>query len=357
MSTAAKIETSRKRKVLEEYQKSTLKKVIFLVCLGGLIVVMMIVSLILGPIRLPLHRVLAGFFGGGTDLERNVIWMIRLPRIITAIFGGMGLALCGTVMQSILRNPIASPYTLGISQAAAFGAAFSIVVLGVLAGDSVLNFPYIISLAAFLFAMTPAVVILLLVKRKGAHPETMVLTGVAMGSVFVAGTTLLQYFATDVELASIVFWTFGDVGRTSWWNIFFIVLIITPLLIYFIAESVTYNVLNAEDETALSLGVEVFSVRNRGMIITSFVTAFIVSFVGIIGFVGLVAPHIARKIIGGDETFLLPSSAFIGGFILLSADTAARTVLSPVVLPVGILTSFLGAPLFVYLVVKGKRFW
>jgi iron complex transport system permease protein len=266
-------------------------------------------------------------------------------------------------MQSILRNPLGSPFTLGISHSAAFGAAFAIVVLGVGSINSssidavILNNPYVITVCAFGFSLIATFIIILLAKYKGASPETMILTGVALGSLFIAGTTALEYFAEDIQLSSIIFWTFGDIGRTSWNDLAIISAVVIPAVIYFIYNMWNYNSLNSGDETAKSLGVNVERVRIGGLLVASLVTALIVSFVGIIGFIGLVVPHIVRKSIGGDERYLIPSACIIGAILLMASDTVARTIISPVVLPVGILTSFLGAPLFIYLVVKGRKYW
>jgi iron complex transport system permease protein len=200
-------------------------------------------------------------------------------------------------------------------------------------------------------------VILLLVKIKRASPETMILTGVALGSLFTAGITTIQYFASDVEVAAIVYWTFGDVGRSTWSNLGFMIAVVAPVSGYFMYHSWDFNALDAGAETAKSLGVGVETLRVRGMALASLATAVIISFVGIIGFVGLVAPHMVRKVIGSDERFLLPGSGLVGALLLVVADTVARTIISPVVLPVGILTSFLGAPLFLYLVMRGRDYW
>ncbi|MGM0502437.1 MAG: FecCD family ABC transporter permease, partial [Bacillota bacterium] len=194
-------------------------------------------------------------------------------------------------------------------------------------------------------------------KYKNAAAETMILTGVALGSLFTAGTTALQYFASDVEVASLVFWTFGDLGRVVWKELAFLVIIVVLGIIYFIYNSWNYNALDTGDETAHSLGVAVDKVRLGGMLFAALLTSLIVSLVGIIGFVGLVAPHIVRKIIGANEKFLLPIAALTGGLLLLISDTVARTVVAPIVLPVGILTSFLGVPLFLYLIVKGREYY
>jgi len=350
--------------VLEQYQQFIGRKVIFIVISLVLLLLLAIFSICVGAVHFSVSQIIQAFLGTSTDFSYNIICNIRLPRILTAVVAGMGLAVAGAAMQSILRNPLGSPFTLGISHAAAFGAAFAIIALGAgtmgsKAADAVIvNNPYIVSISAFAGALISTFVILLLAKWKRATPETMILTGVALGSLFTAGTTALQYFASDVEIASLVFWTFGDVGRTTWRDLGLMLAIVGFATVYFTINSWDYSVMDAGDETARSLGVNVDRLRLTGMLLSGLVTALTVAFCGIIGFVGLVVPHIVRKIIGGDEKFLIPASCLVGGLLLLAADTVARTIIAPVVLPVGILTSFLGAPLFIYLVLIGRReYW
>ncbi|WP_181685178.1 FecCD family ABC transporter permease [Halorhabdus salina] len=330
--------------------------------LGGVALTLAIAgtfALAIGSVQVPLADLLAALTGGGTELHRNIVWRNRLPRVLGAIVAGGGLAIAGAAMQTVLRNPLGAPYTLGISQAAAFGAALAILLTGVGAGSAAggLLATWLTPIAAFLGGMVSTGVILALVTYRQATPETMILTGVALGSLFQAGLTLLQYFASDTEVAAIVYWTFGDIGRAGWPQVIVMTVVVLAATAYFLRHGWDYDVLDAGTDTARSLGVNVDSLRIRGMAIASLVTALIVSFVGIIGFVGLVAPHVVRMVIGGTERYLMPASALVGATLLVVADTAARTVLSPVVLPVGILTSFLGAPLFLYLVIEGRAYW
>lgn len=350
-------------KALEEYNKHVKRRVFFLIFMTMAIIISAMISISFGSVKIPIRDVVSTLFTQGEGISEVIIWNIRLSRVLTAIVAGMGLAVSGTAMQSILRNPIGSPFTLGTSHASAFGAAFAIVILGAGSHQSAfsdavyVNNIHIITISAFLFSLISTCVIIFLARVKGASPETMILTGVAIGSLFIAGTTAIEYFANDVQLSSIIFWTFGDVGRSSWQELSVMSAIVLPALIYFTYNSWNYNALDAGEETAKSLGVNVERVRIVGLLIASLVTALIVSFVGIIGFVGLVVPHIVRKAIGGDERFMMVGSILCGALLLLLSDTMARLVIAPVVLPVGILTSFLGAPLFIFLVVKGRDYW
>lgn len=277
--------------------------------------------------------------------------------MIAAILAGMGLAVAGAVMQSILMNPLGSPYTLGISHSAGFGAAFAFVVLGVGTNPALQSIPYLVSICAFGFSLIAVAIIILLAKYRGASPETMILSGVALGSLFTAGLAALKYFAEDLQLSAIVFWMFGDLSRVSWNELSIMSIVVLPSAIFFLYNIWNYKALVNGDATAKSLGVDVERVRITSLFVASLVTALIVSFTGIIGFIGLVVPHIIRKTIGGDNRFLIPASCIVGSILLLVSDSVARTILSPVILPVGILTSFLGAPLFLYLVIIGRRYW
>jgi iron complex transport system permease protein len=346
--------------VLQEHGDAARRKLGFVGVGVAVLLVTSVIAIAVGSVRVPVADVVAVLLGGGTGTQQAIVWNVRLPRVLAAIAAGSALAIAGAAMQSVLRNPLGAPYTLGISQAAAFGAAFTIVVFGIGgAGAGVAGVPatYLTAVAAFLGSLVSTGIILLLVVYRRATPATMILTGIAVGSLFTAGVTTLQYFASDTEVAAIVYWTFGDVGRATWESVALMGTVLALTMLYFVRHGWDYELLDAGTKTAKSLGVDVESLRVRGMAVASLVTAVVISVVGIIGFVGLVAPHIVRKLIGGDERYLLPASALVGGTLLVAADTLARTVVAPVVLPVGVLTSFLGAPLFVYLVVVGREYW
>ncbi len=351
--------------ILVQHQKNIFLKILLGILFFALLIITTLYALAVGSYSLHVPEVVNILLLREADATAyNVIWNIRVPRILTAIAAGAGLSVAGAAMQSILRNPLGSPFTLGISSAAAFGAAFALGFLGagVMTSSAaeasiIINNPYLITICAFISSLIATAVILMLAQLKGATPETMILTGVALGSLFTAGTTFIQYFSDQVRIAAIVFWTFGDVGKTGWSDLAVIAIVTIPAIAYFIYNSWNYNTFKAGDETAKSLGINVERVRLYGMLTSSLLTAVIVSFIGIIGFVGLVIPHIVRRFIGGNEIYLIPLSAIAGGLLLLGADTLARTVIAPIVLPVGILTSFMGAPLFIYLVVKGRNYW
>ncbi|MCO5383257.1 MAG: iron ABC transporter permease [Methanosarcina barkeri] len=323
---------------------------------------MLIYSISVGAVTIPPEEVLKTMLGQSVSTKwDSIIWNIRLPQALAAIVAGAGLSVAGVVMQSILRNPLGSPFTLGISNAGAFGAAFSVVILGsgkmqsTVADAVIINNPYLTTMVAFVFCLLATGVILLISRIRGALPEVMVLAGVALSSLFTAGTMFLQYFADDTQLAAVVFWTFGDVGRVNWLELEIMTGVVLLAVIFFIANCWNYNAIDAGDETAKSLGVNVEKIRLIGMVIAALVSAVIVAFLGVIGFVGLICPHMVRRVIGDDQRYLIPGSTLLGGILLLVSDTAARLIVSPYVLPVSVLTAFMGAPTFIYLLLRGYR--
>ncbi|AFA47299.1 FecCD family ABC transporter permease [Acetobacterium woodii] len=346
---------------LERYQKFTAKKAGLIIILCVFLLVVAIFAMNSGAMELDPTDIVKTLMSIGTEISSVVVWRIRLPRILAAVIAGAGLAVAGCVMQNNLKNPLASPSTLGISSAAAFGANIAIIVLGAGTVQSsstqpiIVNNPYLVTSFAFAFSMGATMVILLLARMKSFSPEAIVLAGVALSSLFAAGTTLIQYFAESVQIAAAVFWTFGDLGRAAWTEVFILAVVVGLAIIYFMMKRWDYNALDNGADAAKSLGVNVERTRLGGMLVASMITAVTVSFLGVIGFIGLVAPQMVRRLIGGDHRFLIPISALMGSLLLLVSDTFARTIVSPIILPVGAITSFLGAPLFLYLLLKGGK--
>ncbi|MFZ7130893.1 MAG: FecCD family ABC transporter permease [Eubacteriales bacterium] len=343
----------------ESYHQYVRQKILLIILLALITIVAALFALCAGSADIPVIEVLKALLGLGTQKSVVVTVGIRLPRVAMSIISGIGLALAGCVMQSNLKNPLASASTLGISQGAAFGAAIAITYLG--AGTIISNTSdavtisnlYLTTICAFIGAMLVTFMILGLSKYRRVSPETMILAGVALSYLFSGATALLQYFSSDVQTAAIVFWTFGDLGRVSMKEIGVVTIVTGLSFIYFIFNRWNYNALASGEHTAIGLGVNVSRVRLLGMTIAAVTTATIVSFVGIINFIGLIAPHITSRLVGNDYRYLLPASAFMGALLLLVSDTFARLIISPVILPIGAITSFLGAPLFLYLIFKG----
>jgi iron complex transport system permease protein len=342
------------------------KKIYLLFGFLVLLAALMILGMASGVYDLSPLKVVRALLGWEAGPAHIVVWSVRFPRLVAALVAGWGLALSGVAMQSILKNPLGSPFTLGVSHGAAFGAAFAIVVLGAgqvqsgalrTSATTLLTAQnlYLISFFAFLGAMITTGVILFLARVKKMAPEAIILAGVALSSLFVSGTILVQYFASEVELAAVVFWTFGDVSRTNWQEIAVMTVAALWGTVFFIRHRWNLNALSAGEDTAKGLGVEVEKLRLWGMFMAALVSSLVVAFLGVIAFLGLLAPHIARRLVGADHRLLIPHACVIGAILLVLADTCGRLVVGSGTLPVGVLTSFMGAPLFLYLLAGGKK--
>ncbi|MGM9641140.1 MAG: FecCD family ABC transporter permease [Faecousia sp.] len=343
------------------YRKYIWLKWLTLFVMLGLLFITTVLSLAAGSAALSVPEIVSALFFRGTEQAQTIIWNVRMPRVATGIAVGFGLAMSGCIMQNVLRNPLASASTLGVSQGASFGAAVAIVFFeaGVQVGNTTANFtvtnPSMVSILSFVFGMATTLVILLISRVRRSNPATMVLAGVALSNIFAGMTTLIQYFVDDVKLASMVYWTFGSLSRAAWGEIALIAVVDVLAFLYFCYNRLNYNAMEAGTHTAKSLGVPVDRLVFFSMTLCALVTSISVAFAGTIGFIGLIGPHIMRKFVGNDYRFLIPCSALCGSTLLLLADIASRSILPPVVLPIGALTSFLGAPLFLYLCLKGVR--
>jgi iron complex transport system permease protein len=302
-----------------------------------------------------MFQVLFGTADSVPDSTQILINNIYLPRLLSGIVGGMALGVAGAVMQCVLRNPLGSPYTLGVSNAAAFGASIAIVLSNIgLFAFSNISYSYLVSVFAFIFAMVATGIIILLVKMTKVDPSTMVLAGVAISSIFSAGISFLQYIFSSDALADIVFWQFGSLGKPTWVQIAMMYLLTVSISVYFFYKRWDYNALDNGDEVATSLGVNTSVTRIVALTLCSLLTALVVSFMGIIAFIGLIAPHMIRILIGNDHRFLIPGSMILGALVLTIADCVGQNLFSTVI-PVGIVTSFLGGPLFLYLLIGSFR--
>ena len=346
-----------------EYKYFISKKIFIILFLIIILNASVFISISIGSSGLTIEEILHALLGKGNTQTESIVWNVRLPRILTSVVVGSALALTGCIMQNVLRNPLASSSTLGVTQGASFGAAFAIVFLdagvqvnaSTAAAVSISN-PYSVTICAFLGGILTTIVILGLSRFAKATPATLILAGVALSSLFTGGTTLIQYFADDVKVTSVVYWTFGDLGRTSWKQIEAIFLIAFAAFIYFFYNRWNYNAMEAGAETAKSLGVNVDNLILISMILCTLTAAVTVAFVGNISFIGLVSPHMIRRFMGNDYRFLIPASAIMGSIILVIAELVSRTIASPSILPIGALTSFLGAPLFLYMIYKREAF-
>ncbi|HPW69735.1 MAG: iron ABC transporter permease [Desulfomonilia bacterium] len=333
--------------ITSAYLESLNRKLLLLALLLGATLLVAVFAVARGAYEIPIGCIFRALLGDADATAGVVIVNIRMPRVIAAILCGWGLSLSGLSIQSLLKNPLGSPSTLGISQGAAFGAAAAIVVFGA----------EMFSVTAFAFggAMAATAIILILSGLKRLSAEAVILAGVALSSLFVSATILIQYLATETQLAMVVFWTFGDVARSSWREIGLMAgaVILASLYLMFIRWDL--NVLASGEEAAKGLGVNVGRIRVAGMVMAALISAMATAFHGVIAFIGLIAPHMARRFVGDDHCLLIPFSSVLGALILLTADTIGRIIIGSGALPVGVITSFLGAPMFLYLLVRGYR--
>jgi iron complex transport system permease protein len=356
------IAKTERAQITARYNKSTKKKIFFIFFLFILVIIFTGIAATIGAYQISFIEVYSilfhGLFHNVETYEQYAIWDLRLPRILLAILAGAGLAVAGTMMQGILKNPLAEPYTMGIASGAAFGAALAIILGTGILGTSVLGGRYILIVDAFVFALIPAVVVLALVLYRKPTPGTLVLAGISMLYIFSALTMLIEVPANPDAVKVAQFWAIGSLERASWQDIFPISLVLACCLPLLMWKTWDVNILNSGDETAESIGVNVKRTRIFVMMVSAVLTAGVVCFVGAISFVGLVAPHICRMIIGADNRFLLPASAMFGAVLLLVADTIARTIAAPLVIPIGIVTAIIGSPVFLYLILKKKgEYW
>ena len=348
---------------VESYHHYIRRKWLILLSLCLLAIAAGILSLVSGSANMSLSDVVMAIIGRGTKKADTIIWNVRMPRLAAATVVGIALSISGCIMQNVLRNPLASASTLGVSQGASFGAATAII-LG--AGTQIntgstssaaltITQPYMVSLCAFAGGIATTFVILALSRKRDSSPAVMVLAGVAMSSMFSGGTTLIQYFADDVMVATIVYWTFGNLGRASWNEIGIIGILSLIAFAFFVLNSWNYNALESGHDTAKSLGVNTELLVPSSLALCALITSVSVAFTGCISFIGLIASHIMRRFVGNDFRFLIPCTALTGVILLIASDIVCRLIISPVVLPIGALTSFTGAPLFLYLILRQRR--
>lgn len=310
-----------------------------------------LLSMLLGTADVTIVQ-LWGILAGDTEVEemtKLIVLNIRLPRIIAAGLAGFSLSLGGLVFQAILRNPLADPFILGVSSGGAFGA-----VLGIMLGFS---FNLGIPLLSFAGAMLTIYLVLVMGQRKmGMESSTILLAGVIINAFF---TAIIMFFistAADDRLHTMLFWLYGDLSQSAYVQFTIIAPVVVMAFIILYGLSRHLNLITAGEETALQLGVDIKRTKMICFLVVSLVIGLVVSFSGLIGFVGLIVPHLGRMVLGSDHRLLMPVSALGGAVFLIAADTVARTIISPSELPVGVITAFIGAPFFIYLLkTRGSR--
>ena len=345
-----------------DLKKRTRRNILVILTMLAAVLVVGIACIFVGSSNMTVQQGINALLFRGSAAHNRIIWLIRIPRVLAAILAGAGLSVAGLVMQSTLNNAMASPSTLGVSNAAVFGANLSIIAFagGFLStGNNLQNFdtganPYATSVLAFVFAVASVLLILGLCTVRSFSPNVVVLAGIAIGSVWTAATTILQFYATDVGLSAAVIWSFGDLGRATYRTNGIMAVVVLVGLVYFWLMSWRYNALLSGEATAKTMGVNVSGLRFVTLLLSSVITAVCVSFLGVIGFVGVICPHVTKKLLGHDHRVTIPVSCLMGSLLLLLADTLSRSLGSGSALPVGAITSLLGAPFFIAIIFSRK---
>jgi iron complex transport system permease protein len=338
----------------EQYRALAFRRIVILVLLTVALCFSIALDMALGPANYSLSEVLSALVdpAGVAARLRVIIWDIRMPIALMAVTVGASLSVAGAQMQTILSNPLASPFTLGISAAASFGAALALV-------GGVALFPgaiqYMVPLNAFLMAMAAALCIHFASTMRGVSVETIVLLGIALVFTFNAALSLLEYLASEQALAAVVFWTMGSLTKATWPKVWFtagVLLVTVPL---FMKDAWALTALRLGDDKAASMGINVRRLRLQTMMIVSLLAAIPVSFVGTIGFVGLVGPHIARMVVGEDQRFFLPGAVICGALLLSVTSVVSKMLIPGAILPIGVITALVGVPFFFVLIFSNRR--
>lgn len=343
----------------EGYLRYSRRKKLFLTGAAVLLAVLSVYAIGLGSTDLSYWDILSYLLHPDDSWNSTVVWDLRFRMIVAAILAGGSLGIAGCVMQSTLRNPLASPFTLGLSNASAFGAALGILYLGgglfigQASGYVSVTDPAVVTVCAFAFAMVATGIMLLLVRVTDCTPESIVLAGLAISSVFSAGLAFMQYIADDVALSAIVYWQFGSLSKVTWDNIKILAVVFVIITAFFYWKRWDFNSIEFGEDVARNLGTNVSRLRVVSLILSALLTAFVVSFMGIIGFVGLVGPHIVKKLVGSDSRYVIPGSVIIGALVLLLSYLVGAYAFSTVI-PVGIITSAIGGPVFILILLRGR---
>ena len=355
-----------------QYSASQRTKALFLCGMAVLSAVAMVASLALGSVDIPIsqtlkvigHQVFPAWVPAADQSTTNIVLNSRFPRTLLCFLTGMSLAAAGTIMQGLLRNPLVSPFTLGVSTAASFGAAIAIVFGSGFFGSFYYEYFEIMGIAmtvknllivlfSFFFGMC-SIMLVLKVSRKDASKSTLVLSGVVVSYLFQAGISLSQYLSDDESLRTIANWLMGGMWNATWGAIIIMTPIVAICLVYLWRMALDINSLSAGDEIARNVGIDVDSLRRRGLVVCTLITSTCVAFSGVVGFIGLMAPHMTRMAIGNDTRFVLPSAALMGSAILLVSDIVARKILYPDQLPVGIILYVVGGIFFIWMVTRRR---
>ena len=342
------------------YFKKNRYKVILTVLFAVMALVSILITLGFGVYKISIIDAMEVFFDHIFGNEVNYhdelyIWDTRLPRGILALVVGAGLALCGSVMQNVMHNPMAEPYTMGISSGAFFGVVLFLV-YGITVVPWIGGYPAMIS-SAFLCALIPVFVILIVTRFRKISSTGMILIGIAMLYLFSSITQMMLLSASSETLASAYAWRVGSLSNKTWQDVAIVTPVVVVVSLLIISMYRKLDMMYMGDRNAQTVGINPNRVRIVSMILVSTMTATIVCFTGTIGFIGLVAPHVARMIVGSANKYLMPFSMAFGAFFLIMADTFAK-ISGPSGLPVGVISSLVGGPMFIYILIKrGKKVW
>lgn len=343
----------------EKFKKAARKKFIYLISLICLLVIFAVISFSVGASSVNFKDFINVFtekifgFPEMSDVKRQIVWAIRMPRVCAAILAGMSLSASGILMQGIFQNALVSPYTLGVSNGAAFGASVAIIF-----GYKTLPikmWQYVLPAGAFIFAIFSMILVYFIATLAKDNTKTLILSGVAVGYLFSALVASMKYISDVRELPELVFWTMGGLSNVSWLGIVLMFIASFSGFLIMMRFAWELNVMSSGEETALSLGVNYKFITRIFFVTATLMTATAVSFTGVIGFVGLIAPHITTMLFGGDYRYNIPASCLLGALLLLLSDTLSRIIIAPSELPVGVITSLIGVPFFIYLIIRRKR--
>jgi iron complex transport system permease protein len=335
------------------YAELLRRRLLIVIGLGMLTIIGFLVDLGTGPSGIgPLEALNALLQPASASPQSvTIIWQVRLPQSCLALLVGMALALAGAEMQTILNNPLASPFTLGVSSAAAFGAALAIV-LG--AGVPGVSQNWIVSANAFVFSFASVMLLQAIARLRGSGVDTLVLCGIALFFTFNAMTALMQFVASQQALQQLVFWMMGSLARASWDKIQILALALVVIAPLSFSASWRLTALRMGEDRARSSGVNVNRLRFFSLLRVSMLTAVAMAFVGTVGFVGLAGPHIARLLIGEDHRFFLPASAMTGAMVMIAASVASKSIVPGALIPIGIVTALIGLPVFFSLILRQR---
>jgi len=363
-------ETHDKERLRMVFFANTRKKILFISALAISLLALSVISLSIGSVHISiadtlksiLHAILPNVFEGPSrSYYADIIINGRMPRVFLVLLTGTALAAAGTIMQGLLRNPMVSPFTLGVSTAASFGAAMAIVFGSSIFGpifytkvsSGAITFYFsdlIIIITSFLFGLCSIIVVLALTRKEYTSRSTVILAGVVISYLFQAGISFSKYISNEDALREITLWIMGGMWNATWGAVLILIPVVIACILYLEYLTLDINAMSSGDDVANNLGINVKKMRVNGLIVSTLVTSACIAFTGVIGFIGLMAPHMCRMIIGNDYRYILPASALMGSLILLISDTVARVIIRPSELPVGIIMYVIGGIFFLWMI-------